>query len=141
MAWKKINEDGTLSDPPHNSGNKINVHLDADWLAKNGYTDMTDEQIAAYEAEHTVTVDRTALDAAYTNFRAVCSAIGTLIGNADFKGGFDEISSFADSEAAQSQAGIILSLKLTFADKQCTYEAAKLGIGQPQWWNECWNNQ
>lgn len=47
MAYKKL-VDGILIDPPHNDGNKINVDKDADWLAENGYTDMTDEQIAQY---------------------------------------------------------------------------------------------
>lgn len=140
MPYAKFENEAVIY-PPHNDGNQVNVHLDEAYCLARGYTLKTAEEIAAYVSENAATVDRTALDAAYTNFRAVCSAIGTLIGNADFKGGFDEISSFADSEAAQSQAGIILSLKLTFADKQCTYEAAKLGIGQPQWWNECWNNQ
>lgn len=140
MPYAKF-ENKAVIYPPHNDGNQINVHLNPAWLADNGYTLKTPEEIAACVSENAATVDRTALDAAYVNFRAVCSAIGTLIGNENFRGGFDEISSFADSEAAQSQAGIVLSLKLTFADKQCTYEAAKLGIGQPQWWNECWNNQ
>ena len=34
--------------PPHNDGNKINVHLDAEWLAANGYTDMIDAELAQY---------------------------------------------------------------------------------------------
>lgn len=140
MPYAKF-ENGVVIYPPHNDGNCVNVHLCEEYCEAHGFTLKTPEEIAAYEDEHAETVDRTALEAAYANFRAVCSAIGTLIGNPDFKAGFEEIPSFADSEAAQSQQGIILSLKLTFADKQCTYEATKLGIGQPQWWNECWNNQ
>ena len=137
MAYKKeIN--GILIDPPHNDEGNVNVHTNIPWLIEHGYTDMTDEEIAQYAASSTV--DRADLEAAYTSFRAVCSAIGALIGNADFKGGFDEIAAFQNLESAQSQTGIMLALRWMAADKQCTYEAAKLGIGQPAWWNECWNN-
>lgn len=140
MPYAKF-EDGRVVYPPHNDGNCVNVHLDAAYCEAHGFTLKTPEEIAAFEAENPVMADRSALEAAYANFRTVCSAIGSLIGNSEFKGGFEEIPTFANSDAAQSQQGIILSLQLTFADKQCTYEAAKLGIGQPQWWNECWNNQ
>lgn len=57
MSYAKI-ENGVVIYPPHNDGNRINVHIDPDWLAENGYTDMTDEEIAQYAtssaAEQTV---------------------------------------------------------------------------------------
>ncbi len=47
MAYAKI-ENGAVIYPPHNDGNRINVHLDPEWLAEHGYVDMTEEQIAQY---------------------------------------------------------------------------------------------
>lgn len=49
MFCKVIN--GKLVQPPHNDGNKINVHLDLEWLAAHGYTDMTNAEINAAKAE------------------------------------------------------------------------------------------
>lgn len=47
MPYAKI-ENGVVVYPPHNDGNRINVHLDLEWLAEHGYIDMTEEQIAQY---------------------------------------------------------------------------------------------
>ncbi len=44
MAYAKI-VDRQIVYPPHNDGNKINVHLDPDWLAEHGYIDMTAEKL------------------------------------------------------------------------------------------------
>lgn len=41
-------ENGAVIFPPHNDGNKINVHLDPAWLAEHGYTDMSEEELAPY---------------------------------------------------------------------------------------------
>ena len=49
MPYAKI-ENGALIYPPHNADNRINVHLNPDWLADNGYTDMAEEEIAQYAA-------------------------------------------------------------------------------------------
>jgi len=40
-------ENGKLIFPPHNDGNKINVHLNPTWLADNGFVDMSQEEIDA----------------------------------------------------------------------------------------------
>ncbi len=77
-------------------------------------------------------------DAACVKFREICSAIGTLIGNPAFKGGFDEMAEFESSASANTEAGVALSIKWMAADKLCTYLASKLGIGQPDWWYQCW---
>jgi hypothetical protein len=78
-------------------------------------------------------------DAACFKFREICREIGALIGNADFKGGFDEMAEFETSDAAATETGVALSIKWIAADKLCTYLASKLGIGQPDWWYMCWN--
>lgn len=105
------------------------------WTKENGRLIFTSEppapqpDLSALQAE---------FDAACVKFREVCAAIGTLIGNPGFTGGFDEMAEFESSEAANTAAGIALSIKWMAADKLCTYLASKLGIGQPAWWYECW---
>ncbi len=47
MSYAKI-ENGVAVFPPHNDGNRINVHLDPAWLAEHGYVNMTEEEIAQY---------------------------------------------------------------------------------------------
>lgn len=74
------------------------------------------------------------------NFRQVCYQIGQAIGNPDFKGGFDEMLEFQNSEVANTQLGLLLAMKWSAADKLCTYIAdRKIKIGQPAWWKQCWN--
>lgn len=41
-------EDGKVILPPHHDGNRFNVHLDPDWLAEHGFTDMSEEELAPY---------------------------------------------------------------------------------------------
>ena len=41
-------EDDNLIFPPHNDGNRCNVHLDPQWLAAHGFRDMTEEELAPY---------------------------------------------------------------------------------------------
>ena len=47
MSYAKI-VNGAIVYPPHNDGNRINVHLDPEWLADHGYSDMSDEELAQY---------------------------------------------------------------------------------------------
>ena len=41
-------ENGKVIFPPHNDGNRMNVHLDPAWLAEHGFTDMSEEELAPY---------------------------------------------------------------------------------------------
>lgn len=45
--YAKIEGDNLIF-PPHNDGNRYNVHLDPQWLAAHGFRDMTEEEIAPY---------------------------------------------------------------------------------------------
>jgi hypothetical protein len=107
----------------------------------------TDEHLkaAGYVWEEPIVIepvvpDTSEFDAACVKFREVCGAIGELIGNPNFRGGFDEMAEFETSEAAMSETGVALSIKWMAADKLCTYLAGKLGIGQPEWWYKCWED-
>ncbi len=82
---------------------------------------------------------RTYLNACYANFRSVCSQIETLSGISPFTGGFDEMEVYQSNASSQTSDGIALAVRWMAADKACTYAAAKLNIGQPDWWHECWS--
>jgi hypothetical protein len=93
-----------------------------------------------YRKADTENIDRTDLETAYAQFREVCSQIQTFAGLTSFKGGFDEAIAFlkSDAFAADKLTGTYLFSLWQGADKAATYEAAKIGIGQPAWWKECW---
>ena len=83
-------------------------------------------------------VDRTDFDNACAMFRAVCSKIGAMLGVEDFRGGFDEMLIFQQSETFKTLEGLHLAMEWSAANELCKYEGAKIGLGQPQWWHECW---
>ena len=83
--------------------------------------------------------DMTAFDAACEQFRAVCGQIAEAANLPGFKGGFDEMVKFQQSEIFATLEGMQLATAWNAADKLCTYEASKIGIGQPAWWYHCWS--
>lgn len=85
------------------------------------------------------TTDQTEFNQACEQFKAICHQIGQLINVEDFKGGFDEILLFQNSDKSMTNEGLALAIKWTAANSLCTYLASKLGIGQPEWWKICWN--
>lgn len=74
-------------------------------------------------------------------FRAVCTDIGALLGVEDFRGGFDEMQTFQASEMFNTMPGLRLAIEWSAANELCKYEGAKIGLGQPDWWHECWKDQ
>ena len=82
--------------------------------------------------------DRTAFDAACAKFREICATIGEAIGEAGFKGGFDEMVVFQQSEIYGTTAGLQLAVAWQACNELCKYEGHKLGFDQPGWWYECW---
>ena len=107
----------------------------------------SDEELTAagYTWEEPPVIDNSEkiaeLNTAYSAFRSICAEIGTLLGVENFTGGFDEMTAFENNEAAATPEGIALSIKWIAADKLCTYLASKLGIGQPDWWYQCWEQK
>ena len=82
--------------------------------------------------------DQSAFLEACERFRAVCADIGALLGVEDFRGGFDEMQTFQASEMFNTMPGLRLAIEWSAANELCKYEGAKIGLGQPQWWYECW---
>lgn len=107
----------------------FNPGADSAWCEENGYI---------YEERPT-----TAFDTACTQFKQVCAIIGQAIGNADFKGGFDEYTNFIQSDFAKNnpaQAALYASM-WSGANEYAKYEGAKLGYGQPEWWYKCFETK
>ena len=84
--------------------------------------------------------DNTEFLAACEQFRQVCDQIKAFAGLAEFYGGFDEAMEFLQCAAfaADKVQGTYLFSLWQGADKAATYAAKQLGIGQPDWWYQCW---
>ena len=122
--WQK---DGVMfKNPLRHDGRQI-WNPTAEQLTAAGYKDLPVPQ-----------PDLTKLKAGFAKFRQVCKEIGQLIGDSEFKGGFDEMDKLEASDAIPREIKTELASKWNGADKRCTYEAKKVGIGQPQWWYMCW---
>ena len=107
-------------------GVRFNPSLDPAWREENGYTVWKDDD------------RRAEFDAACANFRSICQQIGEAIGKEDFRGGFDEMVELQQSPIFSTVDGLKLAAAWSGANDLCTYLAAKIGIGQPKWWHECW---
>ena len=82
----------------------------------------------------------TTFEVACSQFRQVCKAMGEFLGEPDFKGGFDEYTNFATSQAYKENPVLGNSLAIQWAgtNEFCKYEGSKIGLGQPEWWKRCW---
>lgn len=148
MWYKVIDE--KLVPPPVNfitpEGATIcNFSLSPALMTKYGWSDWTPEEEAQWREEHPEPVppgpDMTDFNNACQKFRQVCTAIGVLIGVSDFKGGFDEMEEFQNSEASGTMDGIRLAIAWSASNELCKYEGSKVGLGQPDWWYKCWEEQ
>lgn len=100
-----------------------------------GYTNVTPPPPApdpTYEQHHQEFLS------ACAQFRAVCGQIQQAAQLESFTGGFDEMVAFQQSEVYSTLPGIQLAIAWSAANDLCTYLASKLGIGQPEWWYDCW---
>jgi len=94
-----------------------------------------------------IDTDRTRFEASCVNFRMVCAQISSVIGK-EFKGGFDEmalISEYMDGLDLTTNVGKQKAIEMnsligawTGANFYCTYEASRIGLKQPEWWYDCW---
>lgn len=83
-------------------------------------------------------VNTRAFQDACHQFKAICLEIGNNIGDPTFKGGFDEMYLFKQSSFANTLEGIKLAVFWSAANDLCVYTGKKIGLGQPEWWYECW---
>lgn len=82
----------------------------------------------------------TTFEVACSQFRQVCKAMGEFLGEPNFKGGFDEYTNFATSQAYKDNPVLGNSLAIQWAgtNEFCKYEGSKIGLGQPEWFYKCW---
>ncbi|MBQ9501869.1 MAG: hypothetical protein IJU70_06910 [Lentisphaeria bacterium] len=143
--WYK-EENGKLVSPPANyptpEGTICNFPADPEAMTRCGWRDWTAEELEAWQEAHPAPKpDTSAFDAACQQFRAVCGRIAAAANLPDFRGGFDEMADFAASPVYQTVQGLALALEWSAANELCKYEGAKLGLGQPQWWYQCWGDK
>ena len=74
-------------------------------------------------------------------FRQICSEIGELIGDSEFKGGYDDMPIFYANASYKTDKGVQLAIAWAGVNDLCKYEASKLGIGSPDWWSMCWGDK
>lgn len=139
--WYK-EKDNQLWEPPTNffteDGWIINFNKNPEAMTAHGWRDWTDAEIAAWQAAHPAPQpDRTAFEEACKAFREVCALIGEQM-SCDFRGGFDDMVAYSAHPVSDTLAGVKLAVAWSAANELCVYEAKKIGIGQPDWWYECW---
>lgn len=143
MKWLK-EENNRLVKPPvfDKETGIVNCHVNTTWLLNNGYNQWTDQQEIEWYKNHykQVQINTTDFDNACQVFRQICSKIGELIGDENFKGGYDDMMTFYNHASYKTNEGMQLAIAWSGANQLCKYEANKLDIGSPQWWYKCWNN-
>ena len=135
MKWLKVENNKLVS--PHTfdiDSGLVNCHLNESWMIKNGFRQWTEEEIEEFN-----TRSYSSFNKACSHFREICAEIGEMIGDSEFKGGFNEITLFYNSSSYKTDKGMQLAIALDGCKELCEYEATKLGIGSPEWWYKCWN--
>lgn len=143
MKWLKEENRMLVSPPTYDkTTGLVNCHLNETWLTNNGYTQWTDEQIAEWNNTNypSIEQDTTAFNTACGYFRQICGEIGTLMGVSDFRGGYDDMPVFYVHESYKTDKGMQLAIAWSGCNDLCKYEASKLGIGSPDWWHRCWED-
>lgn len=85
--------------------------------------------------------DTTDFDAACAQFRDICYIIRQAIGDPDFRGGFEEMIKLQQAPIYNTIEGLQLANAWSALNDLCTYEGKKIGLGQPEWWHTCWEQE
>ena len=131
--WKK---DGKTFENPLIHGGRRIYNPSPEDLTAAGYERV--EPSAPEPEDESEPVGRTAFEAACAQFRAVCAQIGEAIGDGDFKGGFDEMIKLQQAPIYNTIQGLQMANAWSALNELCKYEGAKIGLGQPEWWRDCW---
>lgn len=86
-------------------------------------------------------IDSSGFETACEYFRQICGEIGELIGDSEFKGGYDDMPIFYAHKSYKTDKGVQLAIAWAGVNDLCKYEASKLGIGSPDWWHKCWEDK
>lgn len=84
-------------------------------------------------------LDTTDFDLACGYFKQICGDIGKLMGEENFKGGYDDMPRFYAHPTYKTAQGMQLAIAWAGANEFCNHEAKKLNLDSPQWWYKCWS--
>ena len=100
----------------------------------------TQQEWEAETAKHKKIEETSDFDNACLRFRQICSEIGLLIGDENFKGGYDDMLTLYNHDAYKTDKGVQLAIAWSGCNELCKYEANNIGLGSPDWWFRCWSN-
>ena len=83
----------------------------------------------------------TDFETACAYFRQICGEIGALMGEQNFRGGYEDMPRFYAHPSYKTSEGLALATAWGGCNDFCNHEAKKLGIGSPDWWHKCWQLQ
>ena len=121
------------------NGERVQVQNPAaieQWRTDNGYT-YTERPLPPPPPPP----DTTDFDDACAKFRDICYIIRQAIGDPGFKGGFEEMTKLQQAPIYNTIEGLQLANAWSAVNDLCTYEGSKIGLGQPQWWYACWEQE
>lgn len=58
-----------------------------------------------------------------------------------FKGGYDDMITFYSHNAYKTSECMQLAIAWSGCNDLCRYEANKIGLGSPEWWYKCWEDE
>ena len=118
-----------IPDPLHTPGGFISPVSESVFLANGGL--IEDNGAPTPEEEFSESAAK---------FRTLCDDIGRFIGDPSFMGGFEEVVTFNNSQAAHDDpmTAYALALRWMELNEECKYKASKIGLGQPAWFYRAW---
>ena len=101
---------------------------------------MDEQTFIKYGGEITDDGQLTNFQICCAEFRDVCFQIQVFIHDPTFRGGFNEMHKLAKSPYALADPTTANTLSNLWngTNLAATYEAKKIGLGQPDWWKACW---
>jgi hypothetical protein len=80
--------------------------------------------------------------AAWKQFRKAVYDTQKFLHDPTYMGGFDEDYKIENSEytAADPTTALMLTTRLQNANSKCVYRSGLIGLGQPDWYFECWKH-
>lgn len=119
-------------DPLHtDDGRSISPVDDATFEAEGGVI-TTDEKPTPVQEAH----------AAWKQFRKAVYDTQKFLHDPTYMGGFDEDWKIEQSQytAADPTTALMLTTRLQNANAKCVYRSGLIGLGQPEWYFECWKH-
>lgn len=151
MKWLKEENDKLIPPPTYDEETgMVNCHVNVEWLINHGYKEWSDQSISNWYENHNPIEEKTEpqvepskedFNKSCLYFKQICHQIGALINDPNFKGGYDDMIEFYDHPAYKTSQGVQLAIAWSGSNDLCRYEANKIGLGSPEWWYKCWEDE